>query len=108
MGALNYLSAETGIFFSLLFETAAMTLKYFRNLSETKQFRRLLTKGVCVGERLTEDTQVLLFQLDRFYVEVAFNKNTDEAVSARSFENTDELAPYLEAIDINDIFEQEK
>lgn len=80
-----------------------MTLKYFRRLSETKQFRRLLTKGVCVGERMTADEQVLLFQLDRFYVEVAFSKNTDEAVSARSFESTDELQPYLEAIDLSGI-----
>lgn len=80
-----------------------MTLQYFRKLSETKQFRRLLTKGVCVGERLTDDTQVLLFQLDRFYVEVAFTKDTDEPVSARSFESTDELTPYLQQIDISSV-----
>lgn len=80
-----------------------MTLKYFRKLSETKQFRRLLTKGVCVGERATTDEQMLLFQLDRFYVEVAFDKYTDEAISARSFETTDELAPYLSQIDLSGV-----
>lgn len=80
-----------------------MTLKYFRRMSETKQFHRLLTKGVCVSERLTEDMQLLLFQLDRFYVEVAFSRITDEAVGARSFEDTDELAPYLETIDLSEL-----
>lgn len=78
-----------------------MTLQYFRRLSETKQFRRLMTKGVCVGERVTADTQMLLFQLDYFYVEVTFNKYTDEPLSARSFESTDELAPYLQSIDLS-------
>lgn len=81
-----------------------MTLKYFRRLSETRQFHRLITQGVCVAERITSDLQMLLFQLDRFYVEVVFNKNTDEAVGARSFEDTDELAPYLETIDLSELF----
>ena len=52
-----------------------------------------------------DDLQMLLFQLDRFYVEVVFKKTTDEAVGARSFENTDELAPYLETIDLSELFE---
>jgi hypothetical protein len=82
-----------------------MTLQYFRKLSETNQFHRLLTEGVCVGERMTKATQVLLFQLERFYVEVEFCKDTDEAVGARSFESTDELTPYLEDIDISDLFQ---
>lgn len=56
-----------------------------------------------MAERLTADAQVLLFQLDRFYVEVAFNKYTDEPISARSFESTDELAPYLQRIDLSEV-----
>lgn len=56
-----------------------------------------------MAERLTADAQVLLFQLDRFYVEVAFNKHTDEPISARSFESTDELAPYLQRIDLSEV-----
>jgi hypothetical protein len=81
-----------------------MTLQHFRKLSETHQFHRLLTEGVCVGERATRATQILLFQIARFYVEVEFSKDTDEAVSARSFESTDELTPYLEAIDLSELF----
>ena len=81
-----------------------MTLQHFRKLDETKQFHRLLSEGVCVGERVTEKAQVLLFQINRFYVEISFDKFTDEPMSARSFENTDELAPYLQDIDLSDIF----
>lgn len=57
-----------------------------------------------MGERVTADAQVLLFQLDHFYVEVTFNKFTDEPISARSFESTDELAPYLQNIDLSCVF----
>jgi hypothetical protein len=80
-----------------------MTLQYFRKLSETKQFHRLMTNGVCVAERVTGDAQVLLFQLGQFYVEVSFDKFTDEPISARSFESTDELAPYLQDIDLSSL-----
>ena len=75
-----------------------MTLKYYRRLSEPKQYTRLLTKGVCIGERISDEILFLLFQLDLFYVEIAFHKETDELISARSFENVDELDPYLERI----------
>lgn len=81
-----------------------MTLKYFQKLCEQKQFRRLIQKAVCVGERRTDEAQVLLFQLNFFYVEVFFHHETDEVTAVRSFENTDELSPYLEAIDLSDLF----
>lgn len=81
-----------------------MTLKYFKRLSEGKQYRRLLLKGICVGERTTEDLQLLLFQIDMFYVEVAFHKETDEVLSCRSFACGDELQPYLDQIDLSGLF----
>jgi hypothetical protein len=75
-----------------------MTRKYFSKLSEPNQYRRLLLKGVCIAERTQEGILLLLFQLDRFYVEVAFDNHSDEVLSARSFEDTDELWPYLKEI----------
>lgn len=80
-----------------------MTLKYFRKLSESKQFRRLLVKGVCIAERSNDEAQLLLFQVDSFYVEIAFDKTTDEVLRSRHFEGTDELLPYLEALDLSDL-----
>ena len=78
-----------------------MTLQHFNTLSKHKQHRKLLVKGVWLADRHTEDTTVLLFQLDTFYVEIFFTKQGDEIVHSNSFESTDELDPYLEDIDLS-------
>lgn len=75
-----------------------MTRKYFSKLSEPIQYRLLLLKGVCVAERTVGNMLLLLFQIDHFYVEVAFDNNSDEVLSARSFEDTAELGPYLDDV----------
>ena len=75
-----------------------MTRKYFSRLSEPIQYRLLLLKGVCVAERTVGNTLLLLFQLDQFYVELSLDKDSDEILSARSFEDTAELGPYLKDI----------
>lgn len=77
-----------------------MLLKHFQKLSEGIQFRELLVKGVCIGERRYKDSLVLLFHMNRFYAEVYFDPLTDEVITTRSFESTDELQPYLEQIDL--------
>lgn len=78
-----------------------MTEKYFSKLSEPVQLRQLLLNGVCIAERIHEDTLLLLFQLETFYVEVAFDNHSDEVLTARSFEDTAELEPYFEDWDIS-------
>ena len=78
-----------------------MTLQHFNTLSEHKQHRKLLVNGTWLAERHTEDSNVLLFQLDTFYVEVYFTKQGDEIVHSHSFETTDELDPYLQDIDLS-------
>ena len=75
-----------------------MTRNYFSKLSEPVQYKLLLMKGVCVAERTDGDELLLLFQLDHFYVEVALDCHSDVVLSARSFEDTAELGPYLEGI----------
>lgn len=75
-----------------------MTRNYFSKLSEPMQYRRLLLKGVCIAERVEGDSLLLLFQLDGFYVEVALDNHSDEVLSARSFEDSSELDPYLDDI----------
>jgi hypothetical protein len=75
-----------------------MTQLYFSKLAERIQYRLLLLNGVCIAERTAGDVLLLLFQLEHFYVEIAFDNHSDDVVSARSFEDTAELAPYLEGI----------
>lgn len=84
-----------------LFNLIPMNLKQFKTMSEEKQHRNLLLYGSCVADRMIGNTHILLFQLHGFYVEVFFNENGDEVINTRSFEDTDELLPYLEQIDVN-------
>lgn len=75
-----------------------MTRKNFSKLSEPFQYRLLLLKGVCIAERTAGPVLLLLFQLEDFYVELAFDNRSNEILSARSFDDTAELGPYLKDI----------
>jgi hypothetical protein len=73
-----------------------MTLYHFKALSLDKQYRSLLLNSVCLASRDTEEHYIQLFQLDDFYVEVYFEKNCEKIIRSRSFQDTNELYPYLE------------
>lgn len=77
-----------------------MTLQHFNTLSQHIQHRKILLNGVCIAYRNTEESQALLFQLSSFYVEVFFNRDGDEVLYTRSFDNNEELDPYLESINL--------
>jgi hypothetical protein len=72
-----------------------MTFQHFNTLNKANQQKKLLSKGKYVADRTTEDCQALLFELNGFFVEVAYNKQEDEILYVNGFESTDELAPYL-------------
>jgi hypothetical protein len=80
-----------------------MTLQNFRALTQNKQNKKLLTEGVCIADRRTEEVQALLFQIDGFYVEVFFNGEGDEVLFSRNFEDVNELDPYLQSIDLSEM-----
>lgn len=79
-----------------------MTYQQFEALSARQQHRELLLNGVCIANRKTEHTEALLFQLNGFYMEVFFDLEGDEVLYSRSFDNTDDLYPYLSHINVND------
>lgn len=80
-----------------------MKLRYFQKLHEHQQHRRVLEKGVFVGERRGENTQVLLFQIDQFYIEVTFRDHSDVVAGVRGFELGEDLNPYLLDIDLSEL-----
>lgn len=88
-------------FGAILSKPSAMTHQHFKTLSQDKKFRNLLVNGVCLASRDTEDNCILLFQLNDFYVEIYFDKQCDEIVHCRTFQDIDELTPYIEQIDIS-------
>ena len=80
-----------------------MTAQHFRTLNPRKQNRKLLAEGVCIADRKGEEVHALLFQVDNFYVEVFFHADADEVLFTRCFEDTDELEPYLQEIDVSGV-----
>jgi len=77
-----------------------MKLHQFNILSEDLQYKYLLVNGVCIANRETEDNCILLFQVDDFYIELFFDHHCGQIMSSRSFDDTDELYPYLQQVDI--------
>jgi hypothetical protein len=86
------------VYFTL--QPLTMTIQQFNILMEDMQHKYLLMKGECIGSRETAENCILLFQLEGFYVEVFFDKYCDDIIYSRTFENTEELQPYLEHLNI--------
>lgn len=65
--------------------------------------RTFLKHGVHVASRPGLFCSIALFQIDDFYVELFYNKKTNEVGRAKTFYGTDLLEPYLKYIDISGI-----
>lgn len=83
-----------------------MTLGDFRNMSEEKQREFFIKKAVLLGERKTAQYYILLFQLEGFYIEIFSSKKEREVTLIKTFTTTEELEPYLKALDISEITDQ--
>jgi hypothetical protein len=77
-----------------------MQLKEFCVLEQIAQQEMVLDEGIYLSSRLFMDYTVLLFQLDCFYVELYYPKDKDKCVIIKGFEDTNELEPYLNRINI--------
>lgn len=77
-----------------------MTLFEFQLLSETDQMDLLYEQGSYIGKRKEGYQNVLLYQLDAFYVEVFYYKHRCYSTGVRCFRSTVLLDPYLESIDV--------
>ena len=80
-----------------------MLLHQFNCLSNSWKYQYVLLKGVCISDRVTETEDILLFQIDLYYIEVIFKRNTDHIINVRTFTETDELQPYLSDINIDSL-----
>lgn len=56
--------------------------------------------GTHIGERQDEEHNILLYQIDGFYVEAYYHREYNELRRFRSFSSTDQLELYTEQIDI--------
>ena len=82
-----------------------MKLSEFILLNEYDKKQRLLHEGILIGKRISDEQIIFLFQLASFYIEVycnLFDKNVEEYLA---FEGITPLQPYLEAIQIDHLFQ---
>ncbi|MBO9657911.1 MAG: hypothetical protein J7527_03720 [Chitinophagaceae bacterium] len=78
-----------------------MTFQQFNRLTPTEKEIAMWYIGVPVADRFDKIYRYLLFQLDAFYIEIAYAVNLNVITRLTAFDNTDLLEPYLENIQID-------
>jgi hypothetical protein len=79
-----------------------MTLNEFEEMDQSEKMEAVW-EGAFITNRVDSEHEILLYQVDSFYVELYYDKKCNHISRFRSFSSTDELTPYLEQIDLNGI-----
>jgi hypothetical protein len=64
----------------------------------------LATDGVFLAERNDGSYRISLYQVNDFYVEIYYHKTRYFYICIRSFTNVSEIYPYLQDIDISEVY----
>jgi hypothetical protein len=81
-----------------------LTFEEFQTLDEDLQTQVLAMDGVYLELiRKVRSLNVELYALFNFYVEVFFNRETEEPLYLKAFNRMQNLDPYLELIDIGGV-----
>lgn len=78
-----------------------MKLSEFIALPEDHKRSTVLTEGVAIAKRELAGKLVFLFQLNEYYVETFCCCKSKDILEYRVFQNTKQLGPYLDAIEID-------
>lgn len=81
----------------------AVNCAEFRELPLAMQLQMLHRDGVHVGKRLVDGSNVILFQLYDFYVEVFYKEYRRDVDHLQAGTDTAILQPYLDQIRIRDL-----
>ena len=82
-----------------------ISFKKYKSLPQTEQADLLLEHGVYLEMiRQTSKLEVELYALEGFYVEVYFDRKSEEPLFLKAFRNMKYLEPYLTIIDIDHLF----
>ncbi|MDQ6763269.1 MAG: hypothetical protein M3015_11660 [Bacteroidota bacterium] len=82
-----------------------MTLYEFNQLNDPEK-AEAVWDGTLIGDRTDNIFNILLYQIDSFYVEVYYQKRRNIIKWIRSFSSTDQLLPYLEKMDLDIKFDK--
>ena len=77
-----------------------MKLSQFHQLTFDEKVHTIYDHGVYIGKRKREGYTILLYQVAGFYVEVVYKKYRYVILNLESFDSTELLQPYLDAIDL--------
>lgn len=78
-----------------------MTFQQFNKLSAAEQEIAVWYVGVAVADRRENDNRYLLFQLDSFYIEIAYSITLNTVTRIIAFDDMELLEPYLANIQID-------
>jgi hypothetical protein len=85
----------------LLAYFAMLNQDQFNLLTHQEKCFLVRYEAICLAERKLPECFVVLYQLHSFYVELWHGLKEEEVLLVRSFNNTNQLEPYLQAININ-------
>jgi hypothetical protein len=81
-----------------------MDIKDFDFMDGMAKTEVLANNGVFLAERKDGCFRISLYQVDDFYVEIYYHMTRYFYICIRSFEDASELCPYLQDIDISEIY----
>lgn len=76
-----------------------MNLYQFNALDEMEQAEAVWSSPH-IGDRQEDEHNILLYQVDSFYVEAWYHREHNVLVKFRSFASTDQLEPYARQINL--------
>ena len=82
-----------------------MKLSEFIGLSDDQKRSTVLTQGVAIAKRSLTDQVAFLFQFPDYYVETFCGNENKEIQQYYVFQDTDQLAPYLDEIRIDQLMD---
>ena len=80
-----------------------MTMFDFQLLSESEKIEALYQRGVYIAKRRVDESVILLYQLEGFYIEIFYRKYRIHIKHIHCFSSTSLLDPYLEQIDVENL-----
>ncbi|PVD50718.1 hypothetical protein DC498_18285 [Terrimonas sp.] len=87
--------------FNLIVKLLFMKLSEFIALPEDHKRSTVMTEGVAIAKRCLNNQMIFLYQLHGFYVETYCCYKCKEIGEYRVFQDTKQLIPYLDAIQID-------
>ncbi len=81
-----------------------MDISDFNFMDGMAKTQVLASDGVFLAERNDGCFRISLYQVNDFYVEIYYHKTRCFYICIRSFEDVGELFPYLQDIDISEVY----